>query len=229
MARDKKPKFTTGDLVRVKPGTTDPDYPDLPMGGWSGTVVRVNRCTPPTYDIKLDQTTLDRIHPVYRKRCERDGLDFQIIGMGESDLEPDHGQPVPIEQPVQIVSRPLSAKDQDDRVRIALGLTSDDPLPDVDESTLLEYYRYLSTHLKFPFDATYCRESGPLADRDQAITVQGLLDPEEFDCDEFYGLFCRARLGRQRLELPLGEIEADEGSVNGQFVGDYSYWFWNNR
>ena len=51
--------------------------------------------------------------------------------LGEEDLEPDDGTPVPIEQPTQIVTPPLSEKDQDDRVRMALGLTHDDPLPEV--------------------------------------------------------------------------------------------------
>src|SRR2546423_4618606 len=45
--------------------------------------------------------------------------------------------------PTKISARPLNEKDQDDRVRIALGLTSNDPLPEVDDDTLLAYHRYL--------------------------------------------------------------------------------------
>ena len=36
------PKFKVGDRVRVKPGVTDVDYPDMPLGGWAGTVVEVS-------------------------------------------------------------------------------------------------------------------------------------------------------------------------------------------
>ena len=71
------------------------------------------------------------MHPIYKKRCERDGLELESMWLGDEDLEPDDGTPVAIEQPTSIVTKPLSEKDQDDRVRMALGLTHDDPLPDV--------------------------------------------------------------------------------------------------
>jgi len=31
-------KFSAGTQVRVKPGTTDPDFPDIPLGGWAQTI-----------------------------------------------------------------------------------------------------------------------------------------------------------------------------------------------
>ena len=77
----------------------------------------------------------DGIHPIYHKRCERDGLDFETMGLGEEDLELDDGTPVPIEQPTEIKTPPLSEKDQDDRVRMAFGLTHDDPLPEISLET----------------------------------------------------------------------------------------------
>ena len=43
------------------------------------------------------------------------------MGLGEEDIEPDDGTPVPIEQPTEIKTPPLSEKDQDDRVRMVLG------------------------------------------------------------------------------------------------------------
>jgi hypothetical protein len=76
------------------------------------------------------------MYPAYRKRCERDGLELESMWLGEDDVERDTGGPAVIEQPTSIVPRPLNEKDQDDRVRIALGLTSDDPLPEVDDDTL---------------------------------------------------------------------------------------------
>ncbi len=33
--------FQVGDRVRVKPGVSDPDFPDMPLGGWSGIVTEV--------------------------------------------------------------------------------------------------------------------------------------------------------------------------------------------
>jgi hypothetical protein len=140
--RAEQPEFAVGDRVVVKPGVTDPDYPDMPLGGWSGTIEKVWRRAPVTYDVRWDRRTLEGMHPVFPKRCERDGLVVEVMALSSSDLLPDAGEPIPMEQPTQIVARPLSPDDQDDRVRAALGLTSGDPLPDVDEATLLKYRAY---------------------------------------------------------------------------------------
>lgn len=59
-------------------------------------------------------------------------------------------------------------------------------------------------------------------------TEHGKTDPG--DCDEFYGLLCEARRGKQGLDLPMGEIEVKKKEdTNRQLVEDYSYWFWNYR
>jgi hypothetical protein len=86
------------------------------------------------------------MYPVYHKRCERDGLKLQSMWLGENDMETDSGEAPVIELPTSIVTRPLNEKEQDDRVRIALRLTSEDPLPAVNEGTLLSYHRYLAAH-----------------------------------------------------------------------------------
>ena len=73
---------------------SDPDFPDIPLGGWAGTIKEVDqRSAPPTYLIEWDGHTLDHMHPVYRKRCERDGLELERMWLGEDDLEPDSGEP----------------------------------------------------------------------------------------------------------------------------------------
>ena len=175
---------------------------------------------------RVGRGTLDHMHPVYRKRCERDGLGLESMWLGEDDIEPDTGGPAVIEQPTSIVTRPLNEKDQDDRVRIALGLTSDDPLPEVDDDTLRAYHRYLAAHLAFPFEAKWEPEHGPA----QTVKITGLGDPEDDAwADEMYGLLCEARAEGRLIEVPLGECEAKKGSPNRQLLKDYSYWFWNNR
>ena len=49
--------------------------------------------------------------------------------LGEGDLEPDLGGPLDIEQAKEIKTERLNPKDQDDRIRMVFGLTSNDPLP----------------------------------------------------------------------------------------------------
>lgn len=76
-------RFAIGTAVRVKSGTPDPNFPDIPIGGWSGTIIEdEERPGPAAYLIEWDQRTLDAMHPVYRNRCERVGLEFLLFGVG---------------------------------------------------------------------------------------------------------------------------------------------------
>jgi hypothetical protein len=71
MARAKKPaaspRFEVGDRVRVKHGVRDPDFPDIPLGGWAGAVKEVERAKGElAYLLACDRATLRGMHPVYR-------------------------------------------------------------------------------------------------------------------------------------------------------------------
>src|SRR5919199_1359708 len=97
------PRFQPGAKVRVRHGVRDPDFPDIPLGGWAGTIQEIEQAKGQTmYLVAWDRATLRAMHPVYKKRCERDGLELETIWLGEEDLEPDDDTPVPIEQPTRI-------------------------------------------------------------------------------------------------------------------------------
>jgi len=226
MARTKggsvPPRFEPGMKVRVKLGVRDPDFADIPLGGWAGIVKEIERTKgETTYLIAWDRATLKGMHPVYKKRCERDGLELESIWLGDEDLEADDGTHVSIEQPTAIITKPLSEKDQDDRVRMALGLTHDDPLPDVTRKTLLAYYRLLKINLKLPFKA---RSDGD----GSSLTVHRLPDPKEYDLDEEEGLLCEARSPEGPFDVPLADLD-EAGSGNRRLVRDYGYRFGNYR
>ncbi len=232
--KEKQPKqkkttstqFSVETRVRVKSGVADADFPDIPLGGWSGKIQEVDsRSEPPTYLILWDAETLKNVHPIYRKRCERDGLEMESMWLGEDDLELDTGAPRSMEQPSAIKTQPLDMTNEEDRIRAVFDLTSDDPLPDVSLKTLRQYHRYLVKHFAFPFPAIYSSESGPLATSEVAVTVLGVINPD----DDFYGLFCEVRQEKRLMEVPLGEIEGKEGNPNRQFIEDYCFWFWNHR
>jgi hypothetical protein len=211
-------RFKPGDKVRVKQGVRDPDFPDIPLGGWAGTVKEVHHAEGETsLLITWNQATLRGMHPIYKKRCERDGLELESMWLDDDSLEPDDGSSMSIEQPTSIITKPLSEKDQDDRVRMALGLTHDDPLPGVSRKTLRDYHRYLAANLKFPFTVK-ARRGGA------SLTIRGLLDPKEYDLEEDEGLLCEARSREGPFDLPLSEID-DE--VRNKLIRDYSYWFHN--
>src|SRR5262249_54751323 len=150
-----------------------------------------------------------------------DGLELESMWLGQEDLEPGDGTPVPIEKPTAIVTRPLSEKDQDDRVRMALGLTHDDPLPEVSRKALLAYYRYLKGKLRLPFKARYDCDGS-------SLTVHRLTEPREYDLDEEEGLLCEARSRGGPFDVPLADLD-EAGSGNRKLVGDYGYWFGNYR
>ena len=216
-------------MVRVRRGVSDPDFDDLTIGGWAGTICEVKHGLPPICLVRWSQETLDNQSSVYRKRCERDGYDGQEMWLFEEDLEADAGSPIKIEQPTSVVTKPLYVNDQDDRVRAALGLTSDDPLPDVDFEMLLAYHLHLAEQLSFPFEAEYSRETGPFQTSTRRITVTAMGEAEEPWIDDMYGLICRSRQGRRRIDLPLCELEVKKCGLNRRLVADYSYWFSNYR
>ena len=218
------PKYKIGDKVRVKHGFMDVDYPDMPLGGWAGTVKDVQGSD--TFTVRWSKETLKAIHPVFLNRCEIDGLDAEEYVLTGDDLEPDTGGPLIIEQPTKITTKPLSPKDQDDRIRMIFGLTSNDPLPDVDDDTLETYHRHLANNLVFPFQAECAAEYG----HSERVKVIGLGDPDEEPMiDEEYGIPCEARLDGQVVTVPLGELDNVKGKPNRQLVDDYCYWFHNWR
>ena len=49
-----------GDKVRVKYGVIDADFPDIPLGGWTGTVTEVEHA-------RVLARTLDDLRPINRK------------------------------------------------------------------------------------------------------------------------------------------------------------------
>lgn len=217
-------KFKVGDKVRVKHGTKDVGYPDMPLGGWAGIVIEVSGGD--TFTVRWSKETLAAIHPVFKKRCEKDGIDLEEYALTGDDLVPDSGAPLDIVQPTKITTKPLSPRDKDDRIRMVLGLTSNDPLPEVDDETLLAYRKYLAANLMFPIDAEHGAEYG----HPEKVKVIGLGDPDEEPMiDDEHGILCEARMERQVVTLPLAELEVLKGKANRQLIEDYCSWFWNHR
>ena len=221
-------KFRIGDKVRVKQGIMDTEYPDIPLGGWAGKIVGVHKSG--MYTVEWSEETLAAVPSIYRKRCEKDDLEIEKYWLEPDDLIPDPGGPLEIEPPTNIVTKPLDPKDEDDRIRSVFGLTSDDPLPEVDFDTLKVYRDYLEEQLAIPFEAVWESESGPFSTRQWQVMVLGLGDPDEdFRIDDMYGLICEIKIDKQRGDAPLAELECKKKDRNLQLVQDYCSWFWNNR
>ena len=223
------PRFQVGDKIRVKPGVTDPDFPDMPLGGWTGIVTEVIEHEGQINCVfELDERTLASLHPIYKQRCEIDRLDFGFMGLGQEDIEPDDGTLLPIEQPTVIVPRPLAMDDQEDRVRMVFGLTRDDFLPGVDAENQHTYYRYLLSQLSLPFRAKYRPGRRRSSGRPIRLTVTGLEDVDEYEVEERYGLIGVGKEPGGPVEFPLRDIEGIEGEENRRLIEDYAYWLANS-
>ena len=223
------PKFAVGDSVRVKHGIKDADYPDMPLGGWAGTVAKVEKRAPRMHLVRWSEETLASIHPVFKQRCERDGTGVEEYWLEEGDLEPDTGGPLDIERPKKITTKPLLPEDQDNRIRKVFDLTSNDPLPDVDDETLWIYHQHLSASLSFPFQAEHTPVSGTLFRTGYSVKVVGFDDSDEPMIDETDGILCEARHQKRVVIVPLGELKVGKGNPNRRLVADYCYWFGNWR
>ena len=105
----------------MKPGITVPDFEDLPLGGWAGTIREVDqKSEPPKYLLEWDRHPLDHMHALYRKRWERDARELDTMWLGEEDIEPATGGSAAIEQHchplVRAAGRPVgSLPDQAER------------------------------------------------------------------------------------------------------------------
>jgi hypothetical protein len=236
--RPARPLLKVGDAVRVKDGVMDPDYEEQCLGGWTGTIMDIDRDSdPPLVLIAWDKKTLTELIGVeVLARASQQNLDAKVIWLALTEVErADLAQSTQLPQPAKLGAQlraghgePATEVDEADR-RIArlFGLAEDEEPPEVTEETLEVYYEHLRTCLRFPFDGEYTRETGPLQDTAYAITVTGLADVE--DGDAFYGLLCEGRQGRRHVVVPLAEVDVDSDTLNFQLIDDYQTWFWNNR
>ena len=89
MPESKAARFGVADHVRVKSGTTDSDYRDVFLGGWSGTVVEVKQGDCINCLVRWSNDTLRAMSTFYRSRCEADGRDHAEKWLDQVDLEND--------------------------------------------------------------------------------------------------------------------------------------------
>ena len=214
--------FAKGGLVRVKPGSFHDLYPDIPLGGWVAKVERITWLTPIGYAVHWTKPTLDQAHAVYVKRCQRDKIKPNEYWLEEDQLEETADEiPAEMEQPTNIVTRPLSMDAPEDSIRMVFGLTADDGLPEADEQTQRTFFDYLKTHLSFPFEAEHWPESDLGPSKSGTVRVLGLLDPP---LNRKKGIVCVARRGEHEFQVPLADLLVEEDDPNFPYVEDYTYW-----
>jgi hypothetical protein len=197
VSADSARPFAVGSAVRVKPGVTDPDFPDRALAGWSGTVRELDDAeSPPLCLVAWDRRTLDGIDPEHRRRCERDGLDYDSMWLAADALGP--------------------AADDDP----APGLRA--VFGPVNADSLRRYHAYLAERLSFPFAAVYRDEAPLLKVRVDPILVLRLRPPEE--ATDGRGLLAEVVRGDETLVLPLTAVECAEVDPHRPPLADYAHW-----
>ncbi len=212
--------FSVQDDVRVKPGVVHPEWPDFPLGGWTGTVITVGNLTPPMYQIEWTPETLSLAHPVYARRCDRDDLNHDTMWLEEDQLVADPGGPVTLDEPVDLQTRPLSTDNPEDRVRMIFGATTDDRVPAVNRDTLETYRRHLVQSLHFPLEAEM--ESDYIGEENYPVTVRSLCELSQ----NAAGLEVEVSGGNDFFVVGLDEVVCPNNvDPIARLIQDYRQWF----
>ena len=89
-------RFAVGSLVRARKGTVSPDRPDLPLGGWCGTVPQVGGGL---RLVRWSEATLETVRSLGNQTDD-------AMWLQEAALEADPGEPLCLEY-----GNPLDRKD----------------------------------------------------------------------------------------------------------------------
>ncbi len=84
----RKPTFSPGHAIRIKPGVTAPEFPDVSCAGWTGIIMElIGKKTAPQYVVEWDQATLSTMPQSYKNQCEERKLTYSFSCFAESDME----------------------------------------------------------------------------------------------------------------------------------------------
>lgn len=89
MAKKKSPgKFAVGSKVRVREGIGSPEFPEISIAGWGGTIVEVSgkgetlQCV-----LEWDDATMSAMPADYLKKCETGNLYHAMACLPEDHLD----------------------------------------------------------------------------------------------------------------------------------------------
>ncbi len=221
MAEKQKNKFRIGDSVKVKKGTSDPDF-GIDIGGWQGQIEEIEDdylC------VVWDGTTLSNFPDKYISQCEKEGLDWERIYLETEEVElvvprDRENDLIQKRQKIQTKHRWDYLGDSGKRISKVLKHIN----PDDDLAAFEAWERYLIESLSFPFEAKISnyQTKGVLQQGDK-IRVHNI-----WGYDDLYGVIVKLRYCRKVYHFPLCDIKVlDEKSTNSQIIFDYRNWFAN--
>lgn len=89
MAKKKATGELEGSRIRVKSGVQSPEFPEISLAGWTGTVTETSG-KPPEQKviIEWDAQTLAAMPAEYLSKCESDQLYHVMASLNSDDVEP---------------------------------------------------------------------------------------------------------------------------------------------
>ena len=81
-------KFTSGDKVRIRRDTIDPDV-NIDIGGWTGHIGKIDLDNNSTwlYEVIFDKETIKGMSYKHIRKCDRMNLNHEMIYLDGNDLE----------------------------------------------------------------------------------------------------------------------------------------------
>lgn len=77
-----------GTRIRVKPGVMSPEFPEISLAGWSGSVMETSGKPPLlSYIVEWDAQTLSAMPADYRQKCEAQQLLYSLANLPETAVE----------------------------------------------------------------------------------------------------------------------------------------------
>ena len=77
-----------GTAIRVKPGVMSPEFPEISLAGWVGSVVEATGKPPElTYIVEWTPATVAAMPPDYVQKCEAQQLYYVMASLGLDDVE----------------------------------------------------------------------------------------------------------------------------------------------
>ena len=78
-----------GTLIRVRPGVMSPEFPEISIAGWTGTVFESSGKPPLMYYIvEWDDATMTAMPAEYVEKCEAQQLYYRMANLAETSIEP---------------------------------------------------------------------------------------------------------------------------------------------
>ena len=89
MAKKKASDGLDGSRIRVKPGVNSPEFPEISLAGWTGTVIETSGKVPEQkVIIEWDAKTIDAMPKDYISKCESGQLYYAMASLKSDDVEP---------------------------------------------------------------------------------------------------------------------------------------------